>query len=494
MPGMTACDHSREVASNGEPVARDAESPRRVGPYELLLRIANGGMASVFLARKRGAGDFERNVALKLTHAHLRDQAGWAAELIEEAKLAARIRHPNVVQVLDVEDDPHGVFLVMEYVEGDTLSALVKHSMKTGVRLPRDVALRILVDALQGLHAAHEVRDDNGRNAGLVHRDFTPQNILVGLDGVARLTDFGVAKAETRTSYTATGTLKGKTGYMAPEQVRGQGVDRRADIWAAGVVAWEALAGRRLYPPGGDPIATLVQAATKAPERLSSVVPDIPPALDDTVAGALSLDRDRRFPTAEAFAQALVASCDCELADAAIVADHVEMISGARLRERREELALQRDLRALSVSEPPPPHGTLLDSVAPSGVVVVPKRKNRSFLALLAIAALATLFILVKRDRRSTATSASTATTSTSTSTSTATSTSASTSPSPSTSASTPLPSASTMVDVTPAPSSKPLGHKHHTGAAVTTKPPSTSTAPTSTTPVAKPLASSPYE
>ena len=485
------------MASNPEPIARQAESPQRVGPYELLLRIANGGMASVFLARKRGAGDFERNVALKLTHAHLRDQAGWAGELIEEAKLAARIRHPNVVQVLDVEDDPHGVFLVMEYVEGDTLSALVKHAVKTGTQLPRDVALRILVDALQGLHAAHEVRDDHGRNAGLVHRDFTPQNILVGLDGIARLTDFGVAKAETRTSFTATGTLKGKTGYMAPEQVRGQGVDRRSDIWSAGVVAWEALAGRRLYPPGDDPIATLVQAATKPPPRLSTVLANVPPALDETVASALSLDRERRFPTADAFAKALVAACDGELADPAIVADHVEMVAGARLRDRREELLLQRDLRALSPNESQPPPAKL-DSFVPSGVVTRPGRKKSSFLALLVIALGATFFVLVKRDRASknaitaqTTPSASVAI-SASTSIPMSSALSTSTSTSSSTAASTPTPSASTMEDVTSASSAKPLVHKHHASGTVTSKPQATTA--TSDTAVAKPLASSPYE
>lgn len=132
-------------------------------------------MATVFLARKRGAGDFQRTLALKLTHAHLRGQPGWAEELIEEAKLATRIRHPNVVQVLDVEDDPAGVFLVMEYIEGDTLSGLAKHAIRSGSPMPRDIAFRILLDALAGLHAAHELRDDQGRNAGLVHRDFTPQ-------------------------------------------------------------------------------------------------------------------------------------------------------------------------------------------------------------------------------------------------------------------------------------------------------------------------------
>jgi serine/threonine protein kinase len=356
----------------------DALTPRRAGPYELLLKIASGGMATVFLARKRGAGDFQRTLALKLTHAHLRGQSGWAEELIEEAKLATRIRHPNVVQVLDVEDDPAGVFLVMEYVEGDTLSALSKYAIRDGRPMPRDIALRILLDALAGLHAAHELCDEQGRNAGLVHRDFTPQNILVGLDGVARLTDFGVAKAETRTSYTTAGAIKGKTGYMAPEQVHGQPLDRRADIWAAGVVAWEVLAGQRLYPVGEDAIATLVKAATHTPPRISSVVHDFPRTLDDVIASALVLDRQRRFATANAFREALLAAANGEVADPSIVGDYVEMVAGSALEIRRTELATQSGVDRLLMQSDSPPPAADDASMMSSSVEVRPTRVRTS--------------------------------------------------------------------------------------------------------------------
>jgi serine/threonine protein kinase len=178
-----------------------ASFPKTVGAYELILPIASGGMGTVYLARKRGPGGFEREVALKLTHAFLREQPEFAAQLVEEAKIASRIVHPNVVQVLDVEDDVYGVFLVMQYIEGDTLAGLMQHATEKGQRVPPEVALRVLADALTGLHAAHELRDGNaygGRSLGIVHRDFTPQNILVGSDGVSRLTDFGVAKALAR--------------------------------------------------------------------------------------------------------------------------------------------------------------------------------------------------------------------------------------------------------------------------------------------------------
>ncbi|HEX8793102.1 MAG TPA: serine/threonine-protein kinase, partial [Polyangiaceae bacterium] len=170
--------------------SRSAPSfPERIGRYDLLLPIASGGMATVYLACVRGPMGFEAEVALKLTHPHLRESAEFAADLLEEAKLAVRIRHRNVAAVIDAGVDPLGVYLVMEYVEGDTLSGL----NKGGKPLPKKMAMRVLVDALAGLHAAHELRDENGELLGVVHRDFTPHNILVGTDGVARLTDFGIA-------------------------------------------------------------------------------------------------------------------------------------------------------------------------------------------------------------------------------------------------------------------------------------------------------------
>jgi serine/threonine-protein kinase len=275
--------------------------PEKVGAYELLLPIASGGMGTVYLARKRGPGGFEREVALKLTHAFLREQPEWTAELIEEAKLAARIRHTNVVQVMDVEDDAYGVFLVMQYVEGESLEGLLRLARERGERIPVDVGLRILLDALGGLHAAHELSDPSGQPLGLVHRDFTPQNILVGTDGIARLTDFGVAKAASRTGVTRTGVVKGKAPYMAPEQVRSMPLDRRADVWAAGVVAWELFAGRRMRPSLDDQAALLLQVATEAPPRLCTAREDAPVAVDEAVAQALTLDRARRCSSAVRF-------------------------------------------------------------------------------------------------------------------------------------------------------------------------------------------------
>jgi serine/threonine-protein kinase len=280
------------------------EGPERVGRYEILLPIASGGMATVYLARAVGPSGFTTEVALKLTHAHLRTSTEFANELIEEAKLAARIRHRNVVSIIDVGDDPHGLFLVMEYVEGDTLANITKG---TNV-IPTPMGVRLLIDALAGLHAAHELLDDDGRLLGVVHRDFTPQNILVGTDGVARLADFGIAKAATRMSHTRTGIVKGKISYMSPEQAQGLPLDRRCDVWAAGVVAWELFAGRRLYASDDD-LSTMLRVATEPPPLLRTIVPQLPQAVEAAVAGALAMKPEGRHETALAFSKALATAC-----------------------------------------------------------------------------------------------------------------------------------------------------------------------------------------
>jgi serine/threonine-protein kinase len=256
-------------------------------------------MGTVYLARAVGAGGFTTEVALKLTHAHLRENPEFSNDLVEEAKISARIRHRNVVSVIDVGEDERGIFLVMEYVEGDSLSGLAKRHQS----IPAHIAMRFLLDALDGLHAAHELRDDDGSPLGLVHRDFTPHNILVGTDGVARLADFGIAKAATRLGNTRMGMVKGKIAYMPPEQAKGMPLDRRCDVWAAGVVAWELLAQRRLHGDD-DEIAILLRVATEAPPRLTSVA-DVPGAVSEVVESALTMDLAKRCPSAAAFSKAL---------------------------------------------------------------------------------------------------------------------------------------------------------------------------------------------
>jgi len=318
--------------------------PERIGRYDVLLPIASGGMGTVYLARATSIGGFEREVALKLIHSHLKDNASFASDLVEEAKLTVRIRHPNVVSVIDVGEDPFGIYLVMEYVEGDTLSGLHRRAIASPEKkLPVRFGLKLLLDALTGLHAAHELKDPDGTPTGLVHRDFSPQNILVGVDGIGRLTDFGIAKAATRISDTTTGTIKGKIAYMAPEQARGATIDRRTDVWAAGVVAWELIAGKRLYAGQENEVSTLLKIASQAPPRLRDVKPDVPPLFDEAVARALTMDPDQRWPTAQAFKQGLLNACrmNGETADtdevAAFVSRVVDSVVAAR-RGRVEEI------------------------------------------------------------------------------------------------------------------------------------------------------------
>jgi serine/threonine protein kinase len=328
-----------------------SELPLTLGRYELLLRIGSGGMAAVYLARSRGLGGFERDVAVKVTHPHLVEESDFVSGLLQEARIAARIRHPNVVPVLDVGEHGTQVFLVMDYVEGEVLSALARLERNEESRVPPRVAVRILADALAGLHAAHELRDDRGEPLGVIHRDFSPQNILVGVDGAARLTDFGIARVASLSSSTKSGLIKGKLGYLAPEQVRNpRDIDRRADVWAAGIVAWELLAGRLLYNRDEE-AATLLRIVSEEPPHVRSVRPDVPEALDEVIAGALRMDVSQRVPTADALRQRLLDAAG-PVADAAEVSAYVRARAGEKLRARRIQLEAALARRAVPTETP----------------------------------------------------------------------------------------------------------------------------------------------
>lgn len=308
------------------------------------MPLASGGMGTVYVGAVRGAGGFEREVAVKLIHDHLREEEQFTADLLEEAKLAVRIRHPNVVGVLDAGEEADGVYLVMDYVEGDSLAGLMRRMRKMDRAIPAQVGLRILRDALLGLHAAHELVVD-GKPVELVHRDFTPQNILVGVDGIAKLTDFGVAKAASRNSHTATGLVKGKLHYMPPEQAKAEPIDRRADIWSGGVIAWELLARRRLFSDLND-AAIVLQLVSSLPPPLRSVRDTIPVALERVVQKALS-PLDDRYLTAQDFAQELEAAAEGlgGLASTEEVATFTKAATREKLEKRQEQIEQVRVLR-----------------------------------------------------------------------------------------------------------------------------------------------------
>jgi serine/threonine-protein kinase len=276
--------------------------------YEPLLKIASGGTAAVFVGSAVGALGFRQLVAIKRPHAHLADDPAFCAALVEEAKIASKLRHANVVDVRDVEVDETGIQLVMDYVEGASLSELIRGWAKEPPARPEAVALRIVLDACAGLSALHELAGDEGEPLGLVHRDVSPANVLVGLDGVARIADFGLAKPLLSVDRTTSeGTLRGKLGYMAPEYIRGKGIDRRIDVFAMGIVLWEALARQRLFRGDNDG-ETLDRVQQMEAPALAKVAPHLGAAavdLDAVVARALAKDPEKRLATMDALAAEL---------------------------------------------------------------------------------------------------------------------------------------------------------------------------------------------
>ena len=277
----------------------------RFGRYEVLFRIAAGGMAEVYAARMVGEGGFEKPVALKRMLPTLAEDERFVEMFLDEGKLAAHISSPHVVQTLDLgraEDD--SLYLVMELVVGVSLAALVRAVLRSKSQLSPAVAVEILSQAAAGLHDAHEARTMYGQPLEIVHRDISPQNILVDVSGRVRITDFGVARALERATHTQSGEVKGKIGYFAPEQVRGKNVDRRTDIFAMGICAWETIAGQRLFQ-GDNPAQTLDMVMSMPVPRLDALRPDVPSEVADAIAKALERDQAARFQTAGEFAETL---------------------------------------------------------------------------------------------------------------------------------------------------------------------------------------------
>ena len=323
--------------SGGDQVSRPMAG-RQLGRYEILTQLASGGMASIYIARAQGVAGFERLVAIKVLHPHLAYEQEFISMFLDEARLAARIRHLNVVPTLDISDSPgDGYFLVMEYIEGNHLGALLGRSAKQGERLPRPFVCRVLVDALQGLGAAHRLTDENGKALKLVHRDVSPHNILVGTDGIARLTDFGVAKADVRMATTRAGQFKGKLSYMAPEQASSGDTDQRSDLFSVGIILWESLTGRRLFK-GESNAATLNKLLNDEVVPPSKLWADLEP-YDELVMKALNRDPDKRFQTADEFAEALDATAGRGgIAKTRDVAEVVRSLDAEKLKLERQRV------------------------------------------------------------------------------------------------------------------------------------------------------------
>lgn len=318
--------------------------PRLIGRYALFGEIAAGGMATVHLGRLVGQVGFSRTVAIKRLHPQFAKDPEFVSMFLDEARLASRIQHPNVVTTLDVVALPNEVFLVMEYVQGESLSRLVKNANKAGDRMPWGHVVSVMAGMLHGLHAAHEAKSERREPLNIVHRDVSPQNVLVGTDGVARVLDFGVAKAAMRIGSTRDNQMKGKLSYMSPEQLNGKAVDRRTDIFAAAVVLWETAVGKRLFEgaDAGEIFAKVL--ASEIPEP-RSLVPSVPKALNDVIMKGLQRDPERRFQTAREFAIALEGAASPATARA--VGEWVERSAHEELERRAHMIA---EIEAISMS------------------------------------------------------------------------------------------------------------------------------------------------
>jgi serine/threonine-protein kinase len=349
--------------------------PQSARSYVMHRAIASGGMATVHLGRLFASGGFARRVAIKRLLPHLAADPEIAAGFAEEARLSSRVAHVNVVAILDVVSADGEMLLVMEYVHGESLSRLLSLSRVQGSPAPIAIVARVLADALHGLHASHEATAEDGTPLRLVHRDVSPQNILVGTDGAARVVDFGIAKTIASAHSTRDGQVKGKMPYLSPEQLLRRALDRRTDVYAAGVTLWEALAGKRLFSADNEAalFTKILEEPVVPPSRVDARVP---PELDAIVMKAIERDPDRRFATAREMAIALEGTS--ALAPPSVVAEWVSVTAREALARREAVIA---DMEREAPVEQDGPHRievpsasvVLRDASASDEALIVPR-------------------------------------------------------------------------------------------------------------------------
>jgi serine/threonine-protein kinase len=383
----------------------------RLGRYELLYPIASGGMARVWAAEQTGDLGFRKLVALKTILPDFAFDSAFRSMFLDEAQLASRILHVNVVEVLDLGVHGQIVFQAMTFIDGASLSMWLGQPREK--QPPLGAGVRIMIDVLRGLHAAHELCDDTGTSLGLVHRDVSPQNVLVGSDGVAKLADFGIAKAFGRvTDETKGGAVKGKVAYMAPELLEGMPASPQSDLFSAGVVLWEVMTGARLFPRAAPGETTTSTQRRKAPVRdPREVVPDLPPQLAAIAMRALERDPYARYKNALEMADALEEIVRETKLDATPrhVASRLETDLGDMIRGQREAIRSARRLGPNSISGVAPifqrSSRTSLPTVAgtpvvtsnpPSQLTPTPSgRKRSSLLVVLGALLVASIFLTV---------------------------------------------------------------------------------------------------
>jgi eukaryotic-like serine/threonine-protein kinase len=336
----------------------------KFGRYELLTLLARGGMAEVYLARMTGVGGFERQLVIKRILPHLTGDTDFVEMFLNEGRIAARLAHPNVCHVYELGEVDGDLFLAMEYLEGlswGELSPLIPCDGRFELRC----AAGVIGQVCEGLRYAHELRDVDGTPTPVVHRDVSPQNLMITTDGVAKLLDFGVSKVLTEGPRTRTGMLKGKLPYMAPEQIRGEAVDPRADVFSMGTVLWEALTGERLFRRDSD--YQIWRAVTEEDiPTVTSRRPDLPRQIDAVVERSLERDLDKRYPTIRAFASDLreVADAAGGSLDQAALAEVVRSLGRVSLAERAHQVshALGRPIKEPQPAEGRPPAAELHDT------------------------------------------------------------------------------------------------------------------------------------
>ena len=333
----------------------------RLDRYELVCPIASGGMASVWLARLRGKRGFEKLFAIKVIKTELISDPNFQEMFLDEARIASRIVHPNVTQILELGEQDDVPYIVMEYVDGDSVAKVHRMALKAGSPLPPGISMRIVAETCAGLHAAHQLKDAQGESLGVVHRDVSPQNVLLTSSGTSKVIDFGLVKARNRgAAETKSGVVKGKIRYMAPEQVHGVAIDHRADVWAAGMCLYELIAG---HPPyhGEDELDVMKRLMSADPLPRFDIA--LPPPIERILAQAIVKDPAARFPSCAAMRKAIEAAIH-ELELPAETEDVSEF-----LRQTLPELAARRSAtiaKAIEALDTRSPHIASLEAHGPA--------------------------------------------------------------------------------------------------------------------------------
>jgi serine/threonine-protein kinase len=328
----------------------------RFGKYTLLNRIAVGGMAEIFLARQEGLEGFEKTICIKRIRPHLSSQPNFVRMFLNEAKLAAQLNHPNIVQIYDLGRISDSYFIAMEYISGRDMSRIIPKAEKAGIPFPMIYALRIASNVCEGLYYAHTKTDAYGNPLHVVHRDITPENILVGFNGTVKIVDFGIAKANTQIEQTRAGEIKGKLSYMSPEQAMGAQLDARSDIFALGSVVYEWITGYKLFT-GENEMAILKSIIDGKIYPPSYFKEDVPEAVERILMKALEKDKEKRYQSA----WEMQFDIDTYLASSEFTPSNIHLsnflkqIFGDEI-EREKELVLKQRAALAAQGQPPSAH------------------------------------------------------------------------------------------------------------------------------------------